>query len=121
MSVAENIKKARENKGLKIEEAASICGIPLGTYRKYEAGSSLPTADPIRAMAKGFGVSTDEILMEPDERSVKAELRKLFSVVATLPECQQAGCWSPRPYPGAEPNSECRPMTWGTACRSQHR
>ncbi|KPX11630.1 Prophage PSPPH05, DNA-binding protein [Pseudomonas amygdali pv. dendropanacis] len=90
MSVAENIKKARENKGLKIEEAASICGIPLGTYRKYEAGSSLPTADPIRAMAKGFGVSTDEILMKPDERSVKAELRKLFSVVATLPECQQA-------------------------------
>ncbi|KPB86102.1 Prophage PSPPH05 [Pseudomonas syringae pv. maculicola] len=28
--------------------------------------------------------------MEPDERSVKAELRKLFSVVATLPEGQQA-------------------------------
>lgn len=90
MSVAENIKKARENKGLNIEQAATICGIPLGTYRKYEAGSSQPTADPIRAMAKGFGVSTDEILMEPDERSVKAELRKLFGVVSSLSECQQA-------------------------------
>lgn len=90
MSVADNIKKARENKGLNIEQAAAICGIPIGTYRKYEAGSSQPTAEPIRAMAKGLGVSTDEILMEPDERSVAAELRKLFGVVSSLNDCQQA-------------------------------
>lgn len=90
MSVADNIRKARENKSLSVEDAATVCGISVSTYRKYEAGTLQPTAVPIRALAKGFGISTDEILMEPDERSVKAELRKLFSVVGDLPECQQA-------------------------------
>jgi len=90
MSVATNIKKARQNKGLSIAEAASACGIPVGSWTHYELGNRLPTAEPIRLMAKGLEVSTDEILMEPDERSVKAELRKLFRVVATLPEENQA-------------------------------
>lgn len=89
MSVADNIRKARENKGLKIEEAASACSVPIGSYRKYEAGESLPGAAAIRAIAKGLSVSTDEILMEPDERSVKAELRRLFGAIAQLEEPQQ--------------------------------
>jgi transcriptional regulator with XRE-family HTH domain len=90
MSVANNIRKARENKGLTVEEAASVCGVPIGSYRKYENGQSQPTAVPIRAIAKGLEVSTDEILMEPDERSVKAELRRLFGAIADLDEQHQA-------------------------------
>lgn len=89
MSVATNIRKARENKGLTVDQAAAICGVPVGSYKKYEAGTAQPTAEPIRSIAKGLGVSTDEILMEPDERSVKAELRKLFGAVADLEEDQQ--------------------------------
>lgn len=89
MSVATNIRKARENKGLTVDQAAIACGVPIGSYKKYEAGTAQPTAEPIRAIAKGLGVSTDEILMEPDERSVKAELRKLFGAVANLDESQQ--------------------------------
>jgi transcriptional regulator with XRE-family HTH domain len=90
MAVGENIRRVREGKGLSAEKAAELCGIPPSSYTKYERGEVQPTAAPIRLIAKGLGVSTDEILMEPDERSVKAELLKLLQEVGDLPGDQQA-------------------------------
>lgn len=90
MAVGENIRKIRDGKGLSAEKAAELCGIPSSTYTKYERGEVQPTAAPIRLIAKGLGVSTDEILMEPDERSVKSELLKLLQEVGDLPVDQQA-------------------------------
>lgn len=89
MAFGENIRKVRENKGLSAEKAAKLCGIVPSTFAKYERGEVQPTANPIRLIAKGLGVSTDEILLEPDERSVKEELLRLLQEVATLPENQQ--------------------------------
>lgn len=90
MAFGENLRKIRENKGLSAEKAATLCGISPSTFTKYERGEVQPTANPIRQIAKGLGVSTDEVLMEPDERSVKAELLRLLQEVANLTEDQQA-------------------------------
>jgi len=90
MAFGENIKKIREIKGLSAEKAATLCGIAPSTFTKYERGEVQPTANPIRQIAKGLGVSTDEILLDPDERSVAAELTILLQEVANLPEEQQA-------------------------------
>jgi transcriptional regulator with XRE-family HTH domain len=90
MAFGENIRKIREIKGLSAEKAAALCGIAPSTFTKYERGEVQPTANPIRQIAKGLGVSTDEILMDPDERSVAAELLILLQEVSNLPDDQQA-------------------------------
>lgn len=90
MALSENIKKCRNIKGLSQAEAAERCGIPKSTWIKYENGDIEPTAEPIRAIAKGLGVSTDEILLSPEERSIKQELRALFEEVEKLPDGDQS-------------------------------
>lgn len=89
MSLSENIKKARKNKGLSQTAAAEKCGIPKSSWVKYENGEIEPTAEPIKAIAKGLGVSTDEILLEADERSIRQEVRTLFSEVDKLAAADQ--------------------------------
>jgi transcriptional regulator with XRE-family HTH domain len=90
MAIGDNIRKIRENKGLSAEKAAELCGIAPSTFAKYERGETQPTASPIRLIAKGLGVSTDEILLESDERSVSAELTVLLQEVSGLTQTQQA-------------------------------
>lgn len=90
MTVAQNIKQAREAKGWKQEEAAARCGISLSMWKKYESGTNLPSADKIANLATGLGVSADEIIFESDQRSVPAELIALFKEITRLPEQDQA-------------------------------
>ncbi|MEX6732599.1 helix-turn-helix domain-containing protein [Pseudomonas aeruginosa] len=66
MTVAQNIRKAREAKGFTQEEAAARCGISLSMLKKYESGANLPTADKIANLASGLGVSA-EIIFETDQ------------------------------------------------------
>lgn len=85
MSVSENIKKAREIKDITQTKAAELCGIPVSSYTKYEQGS-LPGADAIIKIAKGLGVSTDELLLDPEDRSVQQELKSIFAEIDRLDE-----------------------------------
>lgn len=90
MTVAQNIKQAREAKGWRQEEAAVKCGISLSMWKKYESGTNLPSADKIANLARGLGVSADEIIFESDQRSVSSELIALFKEITRLPEQDQA-------------------------------
>lgn len=89
MALGENIKKLREIRGLSQKKAAEICGISESTWSKYEKGESQPTASPIRLIAKGLQVSTDEILLEDDERSIRQDLRRMMQKIAEFPEDKQ--------------------------------
>ncbi|HHM8691164.1 TPA: helix-turn-helix domain-containing protein, partial [Pseudomonas aeruginosa] len=42
MAIGENIRKARERKGLRQEQVAEMAGIPLSTYKNYEHGKQPP-------------------------------------------------------------------------------
>jgi len=90
MTVAQNIRKARESKGWTQDEAAAKCGISLSMWKKYEGGTNLPTADKIAHLASGLGISADEIVFETDQRSVSSELIALFKEISRLPENDQA-------------------------------
>ncbi|MFV3416385.1 MULTISPECIES: helix-turn-helix domain-containing protein [Pseudomonas] len=89
MSIGENIRKLRELKGLSQKKAAEMCGIAESTWAKYEKGETMPTASPIRLMAKGLQVSTDEILLEDDERSIRQDLRRMMQKIEEFPEPRQ--------------------------------
>jgi transcriptional regulator with XRE-family HTH domain len=89
MPVGENIKKLRETRGLSQKKAAELCGLSESTWAKYEKGESQPTAGPIRLMAKGLQVSTDEILLEDDERSMRQDLRRMMQKIEEFPEARQ--------------------------------
>jgi transcriptional regulator with XRE-family HTH domain len=86
MNIGENLSKAREDKGLTQAQVAVIAGIPLSTYKKYEAGAQPPPGDRIGALARALGISADELVMEESERHVSEELRALFHRFDLLPD-----------------------------------
>ncbi|WP_349632739.1 helix-turn-helix domain-containing protein [Pseudomonas aeruginosa] len=55
MAIGENIRKARERKGLRQEQVAEMAGIPLSTYKNYEHGKQPPPGDRIGAIARTLG------------------------------------------------------------------
>lgn len=86
MNIGENLSKAREDKGLTQAQVAVIAGIPLSTYKKYEAGAQPPPGDRIGSLARALGISADELVMEESERHVSEELRALFHRFDLLPD-----------------------------------
>ncbi|MCO3072300.1 helix-turn-helix transcriptional regulator [Pseudomonas aeruginosa] len=85
MAIGENIRKARERKGLRQEQVAEMAGIPLSTYKNYEHGKQPPPGDRLGAIARTLGVSADELVFEESERQVADELRALFKRFEVLP------------------------------------
>ncbi|WP_446934522.1 helix-turn-helix domain-containing protein [Pseudomonas aeruginosa] len=69
MSIADSIKKARKIKGLTQAQAAELCGISLVSYKRYEGGKNAPRADQLVKLAQGLQISSDEIVMESEDRS----------------------------------------------------
>lgn len=63
MSIGEQIKKARQNKGYTQQELADMLGVAKNTVTGYERGNRAPDALKIKAIAKALGV-TGNWLME---------------------------------------------------------
>ena len=62
MSLAENIKVIREEKGFKQIEVASHIGVDKSAYSKIEKGLRALTVEELQKMAQLFNMSTDQIL-----------------------------------------------------------
>lgn len=86
MTIGENIRRAREASGMTQADVHEATGIPLQTYKAYEAGLRPPPADRIAAIAKALKVSADELVFDPEERDVNQDLRAIFKRVSTLPD-----------------------------------
>lgn len=63
MSIGEQIKKARQDKGYTQQELADMLGVAKNTVTGYERGNRAPDALKIKAIAKALGV-TGNWLME---------------------------------------------------------
>ncbi|WP_168734390.1 helix-turn-helix domain-containing protein [Pseudothauera nasutitermitis] len=61
MSLADRIRQARNALRMKQGEVASIAGIPLSTYRKYEGGTTEPGAAAIAGLLR-TGMSANWLL-----------------------------------------------------------
>ena len=62
MSLADNIKKLREDKGLMQKEVAAEIGLKPAHYNKIEKGIVEPSVDTLDKMALFYGVTIDEIV-----------------------------------------------------------
>lgn len=62
-----NIKKIREEKGLTQMELATILNVSQSTIAMWETNKSLPRVETLKAIAKAFGCTVDELLQSPAE------------------------------------------------------
>lgn len=86
MSIGENIRLKREELGLSQRKLAEAIESGENTLVGWEKDKNAPPGDKVAAMAKVFGCSTDEILLERHERDISPEMRALFRRFAELPE-----------------------------------
>jgi len=62
MSIADNIKKLRENKGLMQKEVYTEIGLKPAHYNKLEKALVEPSIDILDKLAAFYGVTIDEII-----------------------------------------------------------
>jgi transcriptional regulator with XRE-family HTH domain len=85
MSIGENIRLKREELGLSQRKLAEAIESGENTLVGWEKDKNAPPGDKVAALAKVFGCSTDEILLERHERDISPEMRALFRRFAELP------------------------------------
>ncbi|MNQ70043.1 Helix-turn-helix domain protein [compost metagenome] len=82
METSLRLREAIQAKGLKIKDAAEICGIPYRSLQNYTLGLREPGAEALRTISSRLGVSSDWLLMgegtmfrgvSADETGVSAE------------------------------------------------
>lgn len=61
-TIGEKIRTYREYKGLKQTELAELCGINVGTIRKYELGLRNPKVDQLEKIACALGLNVSVFL-----------------------------------------------------------
>ena len=70
MSIGENIKKIRKDKGLQQKQVALEIGLDQSNYNKIENGKREPSVEVLNKLANLFGVTVDDIL-NPDKELPK--------------------------------------------------
>jgi transcriptional regulator with XRE-family HTH domain len=61
--IAQNIKKYRKKKGISQDKLFKLAGVTYNTIIKIESGATPnPRIDTLRLIAKGLGVSVDDLL-----------------------------------------------------------
>ncbi|MHB0820281.1 helix-turn-helix domain-containing protein [Stutzerimonas stutzeri] len=85
MTIATNLKRIREAKKLTQREVWESAGIAKSSLTAYEAGRSDPTGDAIVKLAKALGVTTDELLLNDQERTVSEDLAPILKRFEALP------------------------------------
>jgi transcriptional regulator with XRE-family HTH domain len=58
-------KAAREALGLSLRAAEEKTGVPFMSIRRVETSDFVPTLDVLWRLAVGYGVSVNELLLEP--------------------------------------------------------
>lgn len=63
---------------------ADATGIHVQQIKRYEAGTSQPSAETLKKIARRFGVTTDWLLFEEAERGPDDDLRLQFEAMSQL-------------------------------------
>jgi transcriptional regulator with XRE-family HTH domain len=85
MTIATNLKQIREARKLTQREVWEAAGIGKSSLTAYEAGRSDPTGDTIVRLARALGVTTDELLLTEQERTVSEDLAPILKRFESLP------------------------------------
>ena len=74
MSVGENIKRIRKEKGLTQKQLGELCGLADSAIRRYENGGANPKIETKKKIANALGVSVEEI--DPDLENLSKDLAR---------------------------------------------
>lgn len=85
MTIGDNLRKAREAKGMTQREVWEATGISESSYKSYEKGERPPPGDKIVTLARLLGTSTDDLLLDESERAISDDLRAIFNRFDHLP------------------------------------
>lgn len=65
MSIANNLKKIRAEKGYSLEKVARLADLSLNTIVKIEGGANInPTIDTLSKIAAALGVRVDDLIQK---------------------------------------------------------
>lgn len=86
MELGEKLQKLRKQKGLTQEELASLLFVSRTAVSKWEAGRGYPNIDSLKAIAKCFSVTIDELLSNEEilivaEKSGKEQAENLRRMI----------------------------------------
>lgn len=90
MSFAERIVSLRKQQGLTQQGLSDATGIHVQQIKRYEGGSSQPTAEALKKLALVLHVTTDFLLFEEGEREPDDDLKLRFEAIAAMPPADQA-------------------------------
>jgi transcriptional regulator with XRE-family HTH domain len=68
MDFAHRLATLRKERGITQPDLAERIGVHVSQLRRYEGGTSQPTLDVLRRMARALGVSADVLIFDEDER-----------------------------------------------------
>lgn len=89
MSIAKRLLEIRQKKGLTQQALADAIGLHVTQVKRYEAGSSQPSLEAIKKLAKTLRVTTDSLIFEGDELEPNANLALQFQAIAAMPSAEQ--------------------------------
>lgn len=86
MSFSAKVIALRKARGLTQQGLADLTGIHIQQIKRYEAGTSEPSAEALRKLATSLHVTTDSLLFEDGERGPDDRLKLQFEAVSHLDE-----------------------------------
>jgi transcriptional regulator with XRE-family HTH domain len=90
MSFGQRMIALRRERALTQQAFAEATGIHVQQIKRYEAGTSQPSADALKKIARCFGVTTDWLLFEDGERGPDDDLRLQFEAMSQLTPDEKA-------------------------------
>ena len=84
MSFAERIVSLRKQQGLTQQGLSDATGIHVQQIKRYEGGTSQPTAEALKKLALVLHVTSDFLLFEDGERDPEDDLKLRFEAVAAM-------------------------------------
>lgn len=89
MSFSARLIAIRRERSLTQQALADATTIHIQQIKRYEAGTSEPSAEALRKIAKAFSVSTDWLLFDDNERGPSEDLRLQFEAVSQFNESEK--------------------------------
>ena len=86
MSFSDRIIALRRERGMTQQGFADATGIHVQQIKRYEAGTSQPSAEALKKIALTFSLTTDWLLFEDTERGPDDRLKLQFEAVSKLDE-----------------------------------
>jgi len=79
----------RKQKGLTQQALADAIGLHVTQVKRYESGSSQPSLEALKKIAKTFRVTTDSLVFDEEELEPSTDLAMQFQAITHMPKQQQ--------------------------------